>query len=323
MLLTLLLTVAASIGLANAFADPLPCKGNCRNSHDPTIIRRSSDGKYFRFATGGRVGIHTAPSIIGPWTGAGVVLPSSGSSIDNPGSKFVWAPDVYQVGDTYYLYYAISTFGSQDSAIGVATSKTMDAGSWTDHGGVGISSKPGDKYNAIDPNLIVAGGKKYLTFGSYSNGIHQTTMSADGLTASKTAPHQLEHNTTWPYASEGANVFAHRGYYYLFWSSGSCCGYNVHRPAPGDEYKIMVCRSKSVDGDYVDENGKSCLKSGGTLVLGSHGSVYGPGGQGVYDDPEYGPVLYYHHINTNVGYGDGDKMLGVNKIDFSSGWPRV
>ena len=73
----------------------------------------------------------------------------------------------------------------------------------------------------------------------------------------------------------------------------------------------------------VDEKGTSCLSSGGTLVLGSHGEVYGPGGQGVYDDPTDGPVLYYHYVNTSIGYADADKRLGINKIDFSSGWPVV
>ena len=51
----------------------------------------------------------------------------------------------------------------------------------------------------------------------------------------------------------------------------------------------------------VDANGVSCLDHGGTLVLGSHGNVYGPGGQGVYDDPEVGSVLYYHYVDTDIG----------------------
>ena len=73
----------------------------------------------------------------------------------------------------------------------------------------------------------------------------------------------------------------------------------------------------------VDKNGKSCTSSGGTLVLGSHGVVYGPGGQGVFDDPTEGSVLYYHYVDTNIGYADSQKVLGVNKVDWSSGWPVV
>jgi arabinan endo-1,5-alpha-L-arabinosidase len=36
-----------------------------------------------------------------------------------------------------------------------------------------------------------------------------------------------------------------------------------------------------------------------------------------------GPVLYYHYVDTRIGYADGQKKFGVNKIDFSSGWPVV
>lgn len=58
-------------------------------------------------------------------------------------------------------------------------------------------------------------------------------------------------------------------------------------------------------------------------MLGSHGVVYGPGGQGVYNDPKLGPVLYYHYVNKTIGYADSDKLLGVNVIHWSNGWPTM
>ncbi|TKA72835.1 putative arabinan endo-1,5-alpha-L-arabinosidase A [Friedmanniomyces simplex] len=308
--------------LSAAFSNPLPCKGVCNDTHDPSLIRRTSDGKYFRFATGGGIDIHTASSITGPWVSAGKVL-ASGSSINNPGADDAWAPDVHYVGGTYYLYYAVSSFGTQTSAIGVATSTTLDSGTWTDHGSTSVTSKTGDDYNAIDPNLIQVSGKNYLTFGSFWGDIYQTTLSSNLETWSKSTPYRIELNTTSPQPSEGAYVYHTGSYYYLFFSSGSCCGYDTSRPAPGNEYKIMVCRSTTVTGGYVDKNGKACTSSGGTLVLGSHGVVYGPGGQGVYDDLVEGSVLYYHYVDTNIGYADGDKVLGINKIDWSTGWPVV
>ena len=45
--------------------------------------------------------------------------------------------------------------------------------------------------------------------------------------------------------------------------------------------------------------------------------------QGIYWDPKEGPLLYYHYVDTRIGYGDGQKKFGVNKIDWSSGWPVV
>ncbi|KAL8955505.1 MAG: hypothetical protein Q9183_006618, partial [Haloplaca sp. 2 TL-2023] len=71
----------------------------------------------------------------------------------------------------------------------------------------------------------------------------------------------------------------------------------------------------------VDKSGQSCLEGGGTTVLESHGWVYGPGGQGVFEDPELGIVLYYHYVDARIGFSDGEKQFGVNRLDFSSGWP--
>jgi arabinan endo-1,5-alpha-L-arabinosidase len=78
------------------------------------------------------------------------------------------APSVHLVGSTYYMYYSVSVFGSQASAIGYATSPTMEVGSWTDHGATGIASSSGKPYNAIDGALIQAtDGSYYVTFGSF------------------------------------------------------------------------------------------------------------------------------------------------------------
>ncbi|KAK5173289.1 uncharacterized protein LTR77_001970 [Saxophila tyrrhenica] len=312
--------------LITAFSSPLPCTGTCTNTHDPALLQRGSDGTYFRFATGGRLPIHTSPSLTGPWTYVGDVLPEGGSSIDNPGADDAWAPDVHEVDGTYYCYYSVSSFGTQDSAIGVATSSSMDPGTWTDHGATGLSSSEGDDYNAIDANLVVQAdeGEAHLAFGSFWGDIFTTTLASSLLTISGDAsPVQIELNNTGTRPSEGAYIHQRDGSFWLFFSSGICCGYDGDRPAPGEEYKIMVCKSDAVEGPYVDADGTSCLSNGGTLVLGSHDNVYGPGGQGVYADAEYGDVLYYHYVDTNIGYSDGQKQLGISVIDWSSGWPVV
>lgn len=70
---------------AIAVPAPGPCSGSC-GTHDPALIRRASDGIYFRFTTNGHVGTASAPSISGPWTNLGPALPgpvklSQGSDI--------------------------------------------------------------------------------------------------------------------------------------------------------------------------------------------------------------------------------------------------
>jgi arabinan endo-1,5-alpha-L-arabinosidase len=203
---------------------------------------------------------------------------------------------VHQVGNTYVLYYSVSTFGSQNSSIGYATSPTLEAGSWTDHGSVGVTSSTGKEYNAIDGNLVEAdSGGYYMNFGSFWGDIYQVAMNSDATGSAGSSSYQIAYNSTGSHALEGSYMHYQSGYYYLLFSSGTCCGYNIAIPAPGKEYKIFVCRSAAVNGPFVDMNGKSCLSGGGTPVLESHGYVYGPGGQGVLADPTYGTVLYYHY----------------------------
>lgn len=223
------------------------------------------------------------------------------------------------VGSTYYLYYSVSTFGSQASAIGYATSTDLE--SWTDHGSTGISSSSGKAYNAIDPCLAIDGSSYYMSFGSFWNDIYEVAMSSPSKPSGSSF--QIAYNATGSHSEEGSFLYQYGSYWYLFFSSGQCCGYDTSKPAAGEEYKIMVCRGTSVTGPFTDKNGVACTSSGGTLVLASHGNVYGPGGQGVYTDPSLGPVLYYHYVYIPNGYSDGAKLFGVNTIDFSSGWPVV
>ncbi|KAL5346355.1 hypothetical protein ACLOAV_008625 [Pseudogymnoascus australis] len=198
------------------------------------------------------------------------------------------APDVSLVGDTYHMYYAVSSFGSQNSGIGLATSTTLEPGSWTDRGSIGLSSTPGSPYNAIDPNLVKSGNNYYLNIGSFWGDIYQAQMSGD-LTRPTSNPRPMIFNPTGSHAVEGAFTFRNGNYFYMFWSAGQCCGLNTNRPPPGGEYMIKVCRSNAVTGPYVDQNGVSCTAGGGTIVLQSHDNIYAPGGQGVINDPTYGP----------------------------------
>lgn len=86
----------------------------------------------------------------------------------------------------------------------------------------------------------------------------------------------------------------------------------------------MVCRSEVATGPFVDDTDKNCIDSGGKMVLGSHGDVYGPGGQGIYYDEQLqSPVMYYHYMNKTTGYKVDDVYFGWNKLSFDSGWPVV
>jgi arabinan endo-1,5-alpha-L-arabinosidase len=238
----------------------------------------------------------------------------------------VWAPDVSFHNGQYWLYYAISAdVGSRRSAIGLATSPSGLPGTWTDQGPI-FSSSTTDDYNAIDPNLLVdAQGKWWLTFGSYWGGIFMMSLDPQtGRPVSSTPAlfHLAERPRSKPGPGdagpgiEGAFVFRQGGYYYLFASFDKCCdGVN-------STYNIRVGRSTSPTGPYTDAANVDMLAGGGKLILGSHDYAIGPGGQSVYHDDYFGShdLLVYHYYDARAA---GLPMLGINFLDFSSGFPVV
>ena len=117
---------------------------------DPAIWYNSASKKYFVFSTGSGIQIFTSTSLLGPWTNVGSVLPNcTVIPISVPTNCGLWAPDINYVNGQYVLYYSASSLGSQNSAIGVATSPSMEPGTWTDHGAV-VTSATGDEYNASE-----------------------------------------------------------------------------------------------------------------------------------------------------------------------------
>lgn len=98
------------------------------------------------------------------------------------------------------------------------------------------------------------------------------------------------------------------------------------RPPAGSEYKVLVGRGDSAMGPFRGQAGHELTEQfdppTGSLVLGSHDTVYAPGGQSVFLDPVSGrDVMVYHYVRMEeVG---GTSYLGINYLDFGSGWPVV
>ncbi|KAI9370613.1 glycosyl hydrolase [Aspergillus egyptiacus] len=329
MKLSLLTTVVATAlstltgPVAGQYSAPGECTGDCW-AHDPGFYQRVSDGRYFRFSTGGGIHIHASDSLTGPWEAVGQALPG-GSIVDHPGSTNLWAPDIHHDAsqDLYYMYYSVSTLGSRNSIIGIASSPDLTPGSWTDHGGLfrTVESSP---FNAIDANWISVDGRQILNFGSYWNGLHQVPLAGPRQLAEGAFATQIAYNSTGNHAIEAANMFYRRGWWYLTFSSGQAASYVERPPAQGMEYRIVVCRSQSATGGFVDKEGRSCLTdNGGTTLLASHGRVYGPGGQGVFEDRTRGWVLYYHYADRDIGLNKEQYQFGWNVLKWADGWPSV
>ncbi|KAJ3746532.1 glycoside hydrolase family 43 protein [Lentinula detonsa] len=302
---------------------------------DPSIWYNSGLGKYFVFSTDNNIAIWTSSAITGPWTNVGSVLPSC-SIIDLPGNCNLWAPDINFIDGLYTLYYAISSLGSQNSAIGVATSPSMMPGTWTDLGEV-ISSVTGDVFNAIDIWLVMGwdisswsiSWRERSGFGLFIRFFFLACRSQ--LIRSYFKPTPGTHLAGYSgRPAEAGFVYkpSSQPYYYGFFSDGITPLIGAtSRPPAGEEYKVLVGRGADGQGPFYDELGNEITLDldppTGTLVLGSHDNVYAPGGQSIFADPVSGrDVIVYHYVKLSDPIG-GPSYLGINYLDFSSGWPVV
>jgi arabinan endo-1,5-alpha-L-arabinosidase len=228
-----------------------------------------------------------------------------------PGVDNLWAPELHQHDGTWYLYYSASLFGTNTSVIALATNSTLDPDAadyeWVDQGEV-ITSV-GTDFNAIDPGVVEdAAGTPWLTFGSFSSGLHLVQLEwPGGLRADDADPELIADRDTAVNALEAPFLLAHDDYFYLFFSRDFCCR------GTESTYNIAVGRSETVNGPYLDANGAALLDDGGTPLLGNDGDRVGPGGQSVS-----GGTLAFHYYDTAL---DGAFQLGLIPLQWEDGWP--
>ncbi|SDR21450.1 family 43 glycosylhydrolase [Thermostaphylospora chromogena] len=278
--------------------------------HDPEVTKTPS-GTYLLAHTGDGISLKTSTDRTA-WRNAGAAFPG-GAPWAHPytdGGDNLWAPDITYVNGRYYMYYSASTFGSNRSAIFLATSTTGASGSWTNQGLV-IESRSSDDFNAIDPNLMIDDqGRWWLSFGSFWSGIKMVRLDPATGKRMDTTVHSIAGRNGG--AIEAPFIHKHGDYYYLYVSFDLCCR------GASSTYRIMVGRSTSVTGPYLDRDGVALTAGGGTQILAGHGSIHGPGHQAVLADDD-GDVLFYHYYADN-----GASLLGINKIGYdSAGWPFV
>jgi arabinan endo-1,5-alpha-L-arabinosidase len=310
------LALTAALALLAAPAAAYPGPGYVTGDtgiHDPSLlVRPSATPKYVLFGSGNVTRVSTDRV---QFTNTGPALAPQ-MWWQSFGATSYWAPDVSVQNGQYWMYYAVSTFGSQKSAIGLATSLTGNPGTFIDKGIV-FQSAPGAAYNAIDPNLMVdASGRWWLTFGSFWRGIYtmQVSPTTGKPTSSNPTLYHLAERTVANDPIEAPIIFRHGGYYYLFASFDYCCqGVN-------STYNIRVGRSTSPTGPYYGPAGTNMLSGGGGMVLESHDHVRGPGGQSARHDTDH-DILIYHYYDSNRS---GQPFLGINYIGWDANeWPYV
>ena len=285
--------------------------------HDPSTIVR--DGThYFIFGTGPGIRTKSSPDLI-HWASGDSVFrtPPAWTTQAVPGFRGgFWAPDVIRVNGKFFLYYAVSTWGKQVSAIGLATSPTLNPAAtnylWTDCGPV-ISSTNGYAFNTIDPSVFHdRDGKLWLAFGSYWDGIFLTELNPQtGLRLTTNTP---LYPLAWNHSIEAACLTRHGNFYYLFVNWGQCC------QGTNSTYEVRVGRADKITGPYRDRDGNDLATGGGSLFLQSSGRFIGPGHIGIMaDGTTNDPTRFsYHYYDADT---HGRSRLAIGTIDWTSGWP--
>jgi arabinan endo-1,5-alpha-L-arabinosidase len=291
------------------------------NSHDPGALIKDGN-RYWMFTTGAGIYAAFSDDLI-RWNAAPKTVFPIGTWPEwinevVPGFKGdFWAPECFFLNGRYYLYYSCSTFGSSTSAIGVASSPTLDQNSpaykWTDHGMV-VSSSARTDINAIDPAIFKDDdGRIYMSYGSFSGGIG--VVELDPATGKRKAGAPIVtvaggNNASW----EAPYIFKEGAYYYLIVNRGFCCR------GTNSTYSLVMGRSTSINGPYTDKAGVDLKSGGGTTVLGSSGKYIGPGHFGLLRENGYNYVsMHYYDGNDN-----GNAKLDIANMGFdNAGWPFI
>jgi arabinan endo-1,5-alpha-L-arabinosidase len=304
---------------------------------DPSIIR-GEDGVFYAYGTsdtarwGTDYGLKYVPVLssvdLVHWEFRNSAFPKAK---DTPSwgtmGAGIWAPDIVKIGDKYLLYYSLSTWGDADPGIGVATSDSP-LGPFTDQGKLFLSSEIGVA-NSIDPSVFVDDGHVYMAWGSFV-GIYLVELTSDGLGLLNGVEYQSNHKILLAGTTSSFNLGNYEGaylrkvnnYYYLFLSTGSCCaGFS-------STYKVVVARSESIGGPYLDQNGNDMAmqQNKGTLVVTANERFVGVGHNAMIEDDAGDYYLVYHGYDTTKDAKEGTtnrRSLLIEKLIWTEGWPHT
>ncbi|MBR1933400.1 MAG: family 43 glycosylhydrolase [Prevotella sp.] len=268
--------------------------------HDPSTIAEC-DGKYYTFGTGG-----------------GGLISENGWSwhggAERPGGGA--APDVLKIGDRYLIIYGATgggLGGGHNGRILTMWNKTLDPKSPDFHytEAIEVASSDGmEDQDAIDPGLLLdpTTGRLWCSYGTYFGSIR--LIELDPATGKR-----MEGNIEQDIAidCEATDLIYRDGWYYLLGTHGTCCdGVN-------STYNIVVGRSRSVTGPYLDNVGRDMLQGGGRMVIAAGDRLYGPGhfGRTIIDE---GVEVMSCHYEADLDQG-GRSVLGLRPLLWKNGWP--
>ncbi|MDD3210720.1 family 43 glycosylhydrolase [Bacteroides graminisolvens] len=268
--------------------------------HDPSTIMECEE-KYYTFGTGGG-GLISEDG----WTwNGGAERPGGGA-----------APDAVKIGDRYLIAYSATGGGLGGGHAGrVLTmwNKTLDPKSpdfkFTEPIEVAHSLDDED-CDAIDAGLLLdpTDGRLWLSYGTYFGFIR--IVELDPKTGKR-----VEGNKEINVAidCEATTLMYRDGWYYLLGTHGTCCD------GPNSTYNIVVGRSRSVTGPYIDNVGRDMLEGGGKLVIAAGERKTGPGHFGRFVVADGVEKMSYHY-EADFDQG-GRSVLAIRPLLWKNGWP--
>lgn len=268
--------------------------------HDPSTLAEC-DGKYYTFGTGG-----------------GGLISDDGwswhSGAERPGGGA--APDVLKIGDRYLIIYGATgggLGGGHNGRILTMWNKTLDPKSpdFRFTTAVEVCASDGmEDQDSIDPGMLLdpTTGRLWVSYGTYFGTIR--LIELDPQTGYRKAGNKEKDIAI---DCEATDLIYRDGWYYLLGTHGTCCdGVN-------STYNIVVGRSRSVEGPYVDNVGRDMLHGGGRMVIAAGERVCGPGhfGRTVLDD---GVEVMSCHFEADFDRS-GRSVLGIRPLLWKNGWP--
>lgn len=268
--------------------------------HDPSTIAEC-EGKYYTFGTGGG-------GLISPdgwtWKG-GAVRPGGGA-----------APDVMKIGNRYLVIYGATgggLGGGHNGRILTMWNNTLNPNSpnfkYTEPIEVAASDGLEDN-DAIDPGLLLDPntGRLWVSYGTYFGNIRIIELdpnTGERIKGNKEQDIAID--------CEATDLISRNGWYYLLGTHGTCCdGVN-------STYNIVVGRSRSVTGPYMDNVGRDMLQGGGKMVIAAGDRVVGPGhfGRTIIDE---GVEVMSCHYEADFNQS-GRSVLGLRPLLWKNDWP--
>ena len=297
--------------------------------HDPVMAKEGDT--YYLFSTGPGITFYSSHDLKN-WKLGGRIFPTEpiwARTVANGFNGHIWAPDISHHNGKYYLYYSVSAFAKNTSAIGVTTNKTLNPESpdyrWEDQGIVIQSIPNRDLWNAIDPNIVVdESGNAWMSLGSFWSGLKLVKLAPNWTSiaepqewhtiAKRERPAFIDDQSPGPAELEAPFIYKKGDFYYLFVSWDKCCR------GKDSTYKIMVGRSTDVKGPYLDKEGKNMAEGGGSLLLAGNDKWPGLGHNSVYnfDGKDY---IVFHAYETA---DNGLQKLKIAELFWDqNGWPLV